>query len=168
MRYVIQEKFWSLGNKFFISDDQENQAYYVEGKAFAWGSKLSFQDLQGNELAYISQKLFSLKPRYRIYRNDELFAQVVKEYSWFKKKFTLDVPGPNDYTVTGSFWDHEYVFERGSEVVATVSKKVWSVRDFYSIDIVEGEDDISILCTAIVIDQVLSDEASASGGAGVG
>ena len=33
------------------------------------------------------------------------FAEVIKEFSWFKSKFTLDVPGPNDYTIGGSFWE---------------------------------------------------------------
>ena len=158
MRYVIQEKFWAFGNDFFIFDEHQNRVYFVDGKAFSWGDKLTFQDLEGNELAFISQKLISLRPRYDIVRDGETFAQVVKEYSWLRKKFTLDVPGPNDYTITGSFWQHEYTFERFGQVVATVSRAVFSWQDTYGIDIVDGEDDISILCTAIVIDQVLHDE----------
>ncbi|MEM0926934.1 MAG: LURP-one-related family protein, partial [Planctomycetota bacterium] len=129
-------------------------------KVFSWGNKLSFQDTDGNELAFISQKLLSWKPRYEIVRDGNVFAEVTKEWTWFKKKFTLDVPGPNDYTITGSFWAHEFTFERRGETVASVSKKIWSWTDSYGVSILEGEDEVSILCTCIVIDQVLHDESS--------
>jgi uncharacterized protein YxjI len=160
MRYVIKEKFWSWGDDFYIFDENQNQVFFVDGKAFSWGDKLSFQDLYGHELAFISQKLLTWKPSYEIYRNGEKFAEVVKEFSWFNQKFTLDVPGPNDYVIEGSFWRHEYEFIRGGQCVAVVSKAYWAWSDTYGVDIAEGEDDVSILCAAIVIDQVLHDEES--------
>jgi len=158
MRYVIKEAFWSLGRDFHIVNDRREDVFFVDGKAFSWGSKLSFQDLQGNELAFISQRLLSWKPTFQIYRSGELFAEVVKEFSWLNKRFTLDVPGPNDYTIDGSFWEHDYTFTRKGQVVATVSKAYWAWTDTYGVETVEGEDDVSILCAAIVIDQVLHDE----------
>ena len=118
MRYVIKEKFWSWGDDFYIFDEKKRQRFFVDGKAFSWGDKLSVQDLDGKELAFISQKLLSWKPKYEIYREGRLFAEVIKEFSWFNKKFTLDVPGPNDYAIDGSFWRHEYEFTRGGRCVA--------------------------------------------------
>ena len=88
----------------------------------------------------------------------ELFAEVVKEWSWFNKTFTLDVPGPNDYLITGSFWRHEFTFERKGKKVATISKNFWGWSDSYGVEINDGEDDVMILCACIVIDQVLHDE----------
>ena len=158
MRYVIKEKFWSWGDDFHIYDDHQRQVFLVDGQAFSWGDKLSFQDMEGNELAFISQKMFSWKPKYEIFRNGQKFAEVVKEFSWFTKTFTLDVPGPNDYSIDGSFWRHDYSFMRRGNRVAVVSKAAWAWTDTYGIEIQDGEDDVSILCAAIVIDQVLHDE----------
>lgn len=160
MVFRIKEKFWSWGNDFAITDADGNQAYFVDGKAFSWGDKLSFQDAQRNELAFISQKLMTWKPRYQIIIDGSVFAEVVKEWTWFSKKFTLDVPGPNDYTIDGSFWAHEFTFERGGRVVARVSKKYWSWTDSYGVDIVDGEDEVAVLCACVVIDQVLHDESN--------
>ena len=154
MRYLMKEKFWGFGDDFAIQDANGNDVFFVDGKAFTLGDKLSFQDMAGNELAFISQKLLSLKKRYDIYRNGNLFAEVLKEWSFFKDKFTVDVPGPNDYAVTGSFWDHEYAFERQGRTVAQVSKSYFNWTDTYGIDIVDGEDDVTILATAVVIDLV--------------
>lgn len=158
MRYVIKERFWAWGDDFHIFDEHRNKVFFVDGKAFSWGHKLSFQDLEGSELAFISQKLLSWKPKYEIYRGGQLFAEMIKEWSWFGKTFTLDVPGPNDYTITGSFWCRDYQFVRGGQPVAVVSKALWAWTDTYGVEIADGEDDVSILCAAIVIDQILHDE----------
>ncbi len=160
MVYRIKEKFWSWGNSFTITDQSGVPAFQVVGKVFSWGDDLSFQDPHGNQLARITQKLFSWKPRYQILMDDNVFAEVVKEWTWWKKKFTLDVPGPNDYTIDGSFWSHEFTFTRQGRTVARISKKHFSWTDSYGIDIAEGEDVIAILCTCIVIDQVLHDECN--------
>ncbi len=157
MIYKIKEKFWSWGNNFTILDELGNSQFVVEGRAFSWGDKLSFKDMEGKELAFISQKLMSLMPRYQILINGSLFAEVIKEFTWFKQKFTLDVPGPNDYQIDGSFWEHEFIFKRSGRTVASVSKTYWDWTDSYGVDIVDGEDDVSILCACIVIDQVLHD-----------
>ncbi len=157
MRYLMKQKFWALGNDFTIKDKQGNDIYFIDGKAFSLGDKLSFQDMVGNELAYISQKIFSFKKRYNIYRNGNLFAEVIKELSLFKDKFTVDIPGPNDYEVRGNFWDHEYSFLRSGREVAHVSKAYFTLTDSYGIDVIDGEDDITILATAVVIDLVNED-----------
>lgn len=167
MVYRIKEKFWSWGNKFTITDQDGNAYFYVDGKAFSWGDKLSFQDVDRRELAFISQKLMSFMPRYQILVDGQVYAEIKKEWSWFKKKFTLDVPGPNDYTVEGSFWEHEFTFMRGGQRVASVSKNFWGWTDTYGVDIVDGEDEVSILCTCIVIDQVLHDDGGAAAAGGV-
>lgn len=155
---MIKEEFWALGDDFHILDESGNPVYLVDGEAFSWGDKLSFQDMSGREVAFISQRLFNFFPKYDIYRGGELFAEMTKEFSWFQKAFTLDIPGPNDYSINGSFWDHHYEFLREGQVVAQISKAVWSWNHCYGVDIIEGEDDISILCAAIVIDQILHDE----------
>lgn len=159
MIYQIKEKFWAWGNDFAINDEHGNMAFFVDGEAFSWGDKLSFQDPNRRELAYISQKLMSWMPRYEIIIDGKVFAEVIKEWSWFQKQFTLDVPGPNDYTIDGSFWEHEFTFQRSNRTVARVSKKLWSWSDSYGVEVVDGEDDVAILCACIVIDQVLHDES---------
>ena len=163
MKYIMKEKFWSLGGQFTIKDETETDAYHVLGQPFSWGSKLSFQDTTERELAFIAQKLWSWRPRYEIFRDGAKFAEVTREYSWTKSKFTLDVPGPNDYSITGSFWAHEFTFERSGQEVARVSKEYWTWADTYGIDIIEGEDDVAILATCVVIDLVFSSEAAAAG-----
>ena len=154
----MRQKFWSWGDDFTIKDENEQDVFLVDGAAFSWGDNLSFQDMNGNQLAYISQTIFTLMPKYEIFRGGEKFAEVIKEFSWFNSSFTLDVPGPNDYSITGSFWQHEYQFERQGRTVAQVSKSYFSWTDTYGIDVIDGEDILAILATCVVIDLVCHDE----------
>ena len=158
MKYLMKQKLWALGDDFVIKDEAGNDVFFVDGKVFSLGHKLSFQDMNGNELAFIAQKLLSFKKQYEVYRNGQLFADVVKELTFFKDQFTVDIPGPNDYEVNGNFWDYEYIFTRRGREVAVVSKRFFTWADTYGIDIVDGEDDITILATAGVIELVHQDE----------
>lgn len=154
MRYGLKQKLWSWGDTYDIFNAEQVPVLRVQGKAFSWGDKLQLCDMQGNELAFIEQKLMSMIPRYKLFRNGGLFAEIRKEATWFTPKFTLDVPGPNDYTITGSMAAYDYRFERGGRTIATVSKAMWSWSDSYGVDIQQGEDDLAILATVIVIDLV--------------
>lgn len=155
MRYMMKEKFFSWGNDFYVKDEFENDVFFVDGKAFTLGAKLSFQDLMGHELAFIQQKLLTWGPTYEIYRDGRLYAVVKKQlFTLFKHIFTVDVPGPDDLVAEGDFMGLEYIFSRSGQHVAHVSKKLFSWTDTYGVDIVEGEDDILILVSAVVIDMV--------------
>ena len=155
MRYIMRERILSWGDDFTIKDADGRNAYYVDGKVFSFGDKLSFNDMAGNELVRIEQKLLSIGPQYQITRGDATIAVVKKHlFTLFRAKFTVDVPGPDDLEARGDFLAHEYAFERAGREVARASKKWVSLSDTYSVDIDEGEDDVLILASAVVIDLV--------------
>ena len=157
MVYRIKEAHWCWCNYYAITDAAGSPLFRVDGAAFSWGDKLSFQDAVGQELAHISQVLLAWLPRYRITRDGQTVAEVCRKLAWFHPKFTLNVPGSNDYTIDGSFWQHDFTFSRPGRVVARVNKAYWSWTDSYGVTIADGEDVVLILCTCIVIDQVLFD-----------
>jgi uncharacterized protein YxjI len=155
MRYLMKQKLFCLGDDFTIKNDRGEDVFFVDGKVFSIGDNLSFQDMNGNELAFISQKLLAWGPTYEIYRGDELAAVVKKElFTFFHCKFTVDVPGPDDLEAEGNFSDHEYTFTRSGQPVAQVSKQWFSLSDTYGVEITDGEDDILILASTVVIDMV--------------
>jgi uncharacterized protein YxjI len=155
MRYLMKQKLFSWGNDFHIKNADGNDVFFVDGSAFTIGNKLSFQDLNGRELAFIRQKLLSWTSTYEITRGDELLAVVKKElFTFFRCKFTVDVPGPNDIEAQGSFLDMEYTFSRCGRAIAEVSKRWFNWSDTYGVDIADGEDDVLILASTVVIDMV--------------
>lgn len=155
-RYQLKEKNFGLSDKYTIRDQIGNDAYEVKGKFFSFGDKLSFRKrTTGEEVLLIDQKQLSFKPNYRILKDGKLVAELTREFSWGNKKFELDVPGPNDYTIKGNFWAREFTFKRGRKEVAEVSKKFWSLSDVYGVEIDADEDQELILATVVVIDLIL-------------
>jgi uncharacterized protein YxjI len=153
MRYMMKQKLFSWGDDFTIRNEAGEDVFFVDGKAFSFGDKLSFQDMQKNELAFIRQKLLAWGPTYEITRDGALAAVVKKHlFTLFRCKFTVDVPGPDDLEAEGSFLDMEYTFTRSGQSVAEVSKRWFSFTDTYGVDIQEGEDDVLILASTVVID----------------
>jgi uncharacterized protein YxjI len=153
MRYIMRQKLFSWGDDFTIRDESGRDAFFVDGKGFSLGAQLSFRDMQGNELAFIRQKLLAWGPTYEIYGRGVLRAVVKKAiFTLFNCRFTVDVPGPDDLEASGSFTDHEYSFQRGGRTVAAVSKQWFAWTDTYGVDVAEGEDDILILASTVVID----------------
>jgi len=159
MRFLLKQKFWSLGEDFAIRDEEENNRYFVDGKVFSFGDKLAIRDLEGNEVAFISQRLLSWGATYEIHRpGREVAVLKKKHFTLFHCKFAVDGPGDEDYEAKGDFFEHEYEFQRGGEVVAQVSKRWFAFTDSYGIDIAEGEDPVLVLATAVVIDLICHDE----------
>lgn len=159
MRYQIREKLFSFGDDFWIEDGDGNRVFLVDGRAFTLlREKLVIRDAAGNELGFLGEKLISLRKAYEIHCGGVHVATVRKDlFNFLRCRFTVDVPGPDDYEARGSFLDHEYTFTRGDRTVATVSKRWLTLRDTYGVEIEPGENDLLILASAVVIDQICHD-----------
>ncbi len=153
-RYQMRQKLLSWGDDYTVADELGQPRYYIDGRGFSLGSKLAILDLQGVEFAFISQRLLAWGPTFEIYRQGALAAVVKKSlFTLFRAEFTVDVPGPHDLVAEGNFWDYEYLFTRGGQPVAQVSKAWFSLTDTYGLEVSQGEDDVLILGAVVVIDQ---------------
>lgn len=158
MRFVMKQKFWSMGDDFMIQDDRGNDCFQVDGRAFSFGDKLSFQDMEGHELAFIRQRLLSWGASYEIHRPGKPVSLVnEKLLTFFRCKFAVDGPGDNDYEAVGDFMDHEYEIQGRDGLAAIVSKRWFSWTDTYGVELADGQDPILMLATAVVIDLVCHD-----------
>jgi uncharacterized protein YxjI len=111
--------------------------------------------MQRNELASHPPEAAGFGTDDEITRDGKLAAMVKKHlFTLFRCKFTVDGPGPDDLEAQGSFLDMEYSFTRQGRTVAEVSKRWFSWRDTYGVDVHDGEDDVLILASTVVIDMV--------------
>lgn len=150
--YFIDQKFWTIGEKFTITDEQGNPVFFVKERILTIGDRLSFLDENGKLIFNIKQKVLSLMKQFRIYHNKKLVARVLKKIKPFNDKFLIDLPGDDDYIVRGNFINHRYSFFRNGRKVAQISKKWNSIGDNYMVQIGPREDDLIILASAVIID----------------
>ena len=154
MRYVMKQRLFTLGDKYNVTDTEGKDVYYVDGKLLSLGKNLSFQDMEQKELAHIQQKILNWGPTYEITHDGELAAVVKKElFTFFHCVFHVDEPGHDALSAEGNFNDHEYVFTRAGQQVASVSKQWFTFADTYGVETDEQEDPVLILACTVVIDE---------------
>ena len=71
-----------------------------------------------------------------------------------RERWTVKIDGGPDLHVQGNIVDHEYTIERDGGTVAEISKRWFRVRDTYGVEVAPGENDILILATTGVIDEM--------------
>jgi len=151
--YLIRERFFRLGEGSDITDEQGRPAFQVDGKVLSLRNRLVIRDPAGREVAQVHRKLAALRPTYRVTIGGEDAAEVRKRlFTPFGDRFTIDVPGPDDLEMAGDLFDHEFTIRRGDQVVATVSKRWFSMRDTYAVDVAAGQDDLLILASVLALD----------------
>ena len=159
MKLYIRQKVFSWRDRFTVWDEEGRERWYATGAVFSWGHKLHVTDADGNEVLFIREKVWSFLGRYYIYQNDQLVAQVVREFSWFKPRYRIE--GLN-WRINGTFWEHDYTISEGDRTVVTIHKKWMSWGDCYELDIADPADELYALAAVLAIDCVLSNQAAAA------
>jgi len=154
MKYYVKQKVFTLKDKFFIKDYDQNDIYEVQGKFMSISNKLQLLKPDGTEVLNTKKKLFKIFPLYEVFTpNGDLLASIQKKFS-FKPKFDVTM-GNTELTVEGSLFAHSFGILKEGRTIASIEKKVFSFGDSYEIDI-EDETELELLLfIVIIIDQVI-------------
>jgi len=155
-RFLMREKLLSIGDDYWIENDQGERAYKVNGKALRVRKTFVLEDTSGGEVARIQERKLSIRDKIAIERGGDTAATVHKALVGIRDRFAIDVEHGPDMKAHGNVVDHEYEIERDGDTVATVSKKWFRVRESYGVDIAAGEDAALILSITVAIDSLTS------------
>lgn len=155
-RYVVRQRLAGIGDDFDIKDAQGNKLYFVDGKALSFVDDLAVKDLKKNQLMRIKKRMMTFAPTYDIIQRQQTLATVRKSLFTFRHTYSIAVPSNEKFNIVGRLfrWE-EYGIHRNGTEVAKVTKKLLSFSDSYAVDIRDGQDDLLLLCMAIVIDMTL-------------
>ena len=159
MKLYLKEKFFSIGGKFNIYDENGETKYYAQGEVFSIGRKLHIYNLDGKEVAFIHQKVLSFLPRFYVYVDGEQVAEIVREFSFFKPVYSIEGP---DWNIEGTIWQHDYEITCCGRNIVSIHKKWFSYVDAYEIDIEDESQEIMALAVVLAIDFVLDAAAAAN------
>ena len=155
-RYKLRQKMFSIGNDFWIEDDQGVQVFKVDGKAMRLRKTFYIEDAHGMQLAKIEKHVVTIKETMEVKGPDGEQLALVKKalFTPLKEHFVVKVKNGPDLEVHGNILDYEYTIGEGDDKVAQVSKKFLHLRDSYSIEIEPGQDDVVILSVVVCIDEM--------------
>ena len=157
-KYRMRERVFSIGDDFWIEDDNGDRAYKVDGKALRIRDTLVLQDMTGAELFTVQEKKLRIRDTMEIERRGETVATIKKALiTPLRDRFSIEVEDGDDMEAKGNIVDHEYKIERGGERIAEISKRWFRIRDTYGIEIAPGQDDALILAVAVCVDRMAHD-----------
>jgi uncharacterized protein YxjI len=156
IRYQMRQKMVSIGDDFWIENQQGQKVYKVDGKALRIRDTLKFEDAHGKELCKIQEKMLRIKDTMNIEGpGGETLATVKKALiTPVRDRWTVKIGNGPDLDVQGNILDHEYKIEEGRTKVAEVSKKWFRLRDTYGVEIAPGQNEIVILAATVAIDMM--------------
>ena len=153
-RYQMREDLISIGDDFWIENENGERVFRVDGKVLRISKTYVFLDMAGNTLCRIKERLLTIKDTMEIEDAEGKELAVVRKalISPLRDRWTVNVRNGPDLDIRGNILDHEYSITQARQKVAEVSKKWFRLTDTYGVEIAEGQNDILILAIAVAMD----------------
>lgn len=90
-RFQMRQKLASIGDDFWIEDEQGDRVYKVNGKALRVRESFVLEDLSGREVATIQERKLSVRDKVAIERGGRTVATVHKALVGIRDRFAIDV-----------------------------------------------------------------------------
>ena len=146
MKLYVNEKLFSIHNKFYVKDENEQDVYEISSKVFSIGAKTTISDMSGNKVAYIAQEIFHLTPHYNVFVNDQKICQIKKKFQLMKNDYELT----NGYRVEGNIFAYDFViYDNTDTPIGSIKRALISIGDKYEIEIFD-ETKLNIVLAIIV------------------
>jgi uncharacterized protein YxjI len=155
-KFSMKEQMFSIGEDYWIEDDDGNKAYRVDGKALRFRQTFVLEDASGREVATIKERKLSIRDKMGIERDDKTIATVRTAIGW-GDRYAIEIEGGGELKAHGKVAKREYKIEREGHKVAEISKKWFRIRDTYGVEIASGEDPGLILAAIVAIEALATD-----------
>lgn len=156
-RYVIEDKHFSLNNKFVIADESGGVHYTVDSTLFSNNDKLIIYDAEGKSVIRIRHETLHLHPTYNIYSTivgteDAQLASIRGTGApWNHKLEISSTDGEYLIEKRNGSDDHEFVLKKDGDIVALVTKDTSPKKSTYWVDIAHDRQEYRAFLLALVL-----------------
>ncbi|MEI5098831.1 LURP-one-related family protein [Streptomyces sp. PmtG] len=168
MRLLVRDRLFGIGDDYWIEDDQGRKVFLVDGKAMRLRETFELKDPQGRVLIDIRAKMLALRDTMLIEREGEPLARVKrKRLSLLRNHYRVELAdGSTVLDVSGKILDREFAVEYEGELLADISRRWFSVRDAYGLQLTREDADPALLvAVAVCVIRLAEKEREKSEGA---
>ena len=154
---VLKKKMISMKEHYDLEDRNGMKLGEAEGNLFQFPAKFTIKDINGSELMHIEGKIFSLRKQFSLYDNAGKLLGTIKKklVKLTRQEYWVERNGVDFIRILGNFTGLDYRMEIDGVQVATVHRKLFSVRDQIGLSITgEGVDHRVLLGALIVIEHI--------------
>lgn len=159
MRYVVRERIFSIGDDFWITDEEGARVFLVDGKALRLRQTFELKDSTGAVIATIRKKLLSMRDTLEIEHEGEVVATVRRALiSPLRHRSVIDLADGTQLEAVGNILDKEFDIRSDAGTVARVSRSWFRLRDTYGVEVEPGQNDPLLLAIAVCLDRIHQDK----------
>ena len=152
-KFYINQKVFTIGNKYGVYNEQNQVAYNVHQKLFRLGRQFEIFNSNDQLVANIEGKILKFLPEFTLYINGQETATIKKRFSPIFAKYDI-ISRLGDFVVEGSFFSWNFEILRNGIRLCKVSKNFNLFRDKYEIEIEDKVDEILAISMVIIIDAI--------------
>ena len=156
MKLYIKQKVFSIGERFYVRNEDGADVFYVEGSFLRIPKEFRIYDMSGNLLATIEKQMFRLLSRYDIQTEHE-FVTLKRHFTFLFNRFSLE---GLDWELEGNFTSHEYQLIKGERPIMSLTKHWFTWGDSYELNIEHPEDALLCLCIVIAVDAAVANDGN--------
>ncbi|MFG2498441.1 LURP-one-related/scramblase family protein [Streptomyces sp. NPDC048441] len=151
MRLLVRDRLLGIGDDYWIEDDQGRKVFLVDGKAMRLRETFELKDMEGRVLIDIHAKMLSVRDTMVIERDDQALATVKrKRLSLLRNHYRVALVDGTELDVSGKILDREFAIEYDGELLADISRRWFTVRDTYGLQITRDDADPALLLAIAV------------------
>jgi uncharacterized protein YxjI len=154
MKFLMRERMFSIGDDYWIEDENGDRAFLVDGKALRLRQTFELKDPAGETLAVIRKKVISVRDTMIVERDGDTVAKVHKKlFSPLRHKMVIELADGQEWTATGDIIEKNYEIEGEEGVIAHTSRKWFRIRESYGIEI-DHPDVPLVLSVAVAVEEL--------------
>lgn len=156
-KFVVKERLFAVGDDYWVEDEHGEKAFLVDGKVLRVRDTFELQDTEGNTVATIREKVLTVRDAMKIENAEgDVVATVRKKlFTPFHDKFHVELEDGGEYEVHGDLIDKEYAVKADGHRIAEVSRKWFSIRDAYGVEVEDGVDVPLMIAIAVCLDRLV-------------
>lgn len=157
-KFFIKQKVMSLGERFTIKDEFENDRYFVKGSFMKVPKEFVVSDEQGKEIGTITKQPISLLPKFFVHVDGQEIT-IQKQLSVLKAKYSID---GERISVKGDWLDKHFQILQAGNLVASIEEKWFTWGSAYEVDVHDEALEHLVICFVIALDYVKESEQNTS------
>jgi uncharacterized protein YxjI len=165
MRYLVRERLFDIKDDFWVTDSGGRRVFFVNARLVSLHHTLVLEDAAGRKLASIKHKLLTFTDAINIEHDGAVVATVHRAvFSPLHHRAHIDLhDGGGRLEAAGNIIDKDFEIRDGDQVVARISRRWFTIRDAYGVDVAPGQNDAFIIAIAVCLDRIHHDEEERHG-----
>jgi len=158
MRYLVRDRMLAFHEEAWIETEHREKLFKVNRKLLRLRTTFDLVDTRGNQVASIVKKAVTLHHTLLIRQNGEEVGRISKRtIRIFGDRFKVSLRDGRRLRVAGNLWDREFDIADGDTTLAHVSRRWFSIRDAYAVDVMHEPDALLLITLAVCVDHILED-----------